>query len=72
MTQGYRKKEDEFEFNKDVGMYVYMVAGHMAIRKCCQGKKGGGANSTNIYCFDVRKDAKNHILNNSVFFIIIF
>lgn len=22
VTQGYRKKEDEFEFNKDAGMYV--------------------------------------------------
>ncbi|PEN69903.1 IS5/IS1182 family transposase, partial [Bacillus cereus] len=27
VTQGYRKKEDEFEFNKDAGMYV-CKAGH--------------------------------------------
>ena len=41
VTQGYRKKEDEFEFNKDAGMYV-CKAGHMAIRKARQGKKGVG------------------------------
>jgi hypothetical protein len=38
VTQGYRSKEDEFEFNKDAGMYV-CKAGHMAIRKARQGKK---------------------------------
>src|SRR5699024_1435963 len=32
ITQGTRTKEDEFEFNKDAGMYV-CKAGHMAIRK---------------------------------------
>jgi hypothetical protein len=31
-TQGCRKKKDEFEFNKDSGMYL-CKAGHMAIRK---------------------------------------
>jgi hypothetical protein len=35
---GYCTKEDEFEFNKDAGMYVYK-AGHMAVRKARQGKK---------------------------------
>ena len=39
VTQGFRKKEDEFEFNKDAGMYV-CKAGHMAIRKARTGKKG--------------------------------
>ncbi|MFC5471439.1 transposase, partial [Cohnella suwonensis] len=39
ITQGGRKKEDEFEFNKDAGMYV-CKAGHMAIRKARTGKKG--------------------------------
>ena len=39
ITQGTRKKEDEFEFNKDAGMYV-CKAGHMAIRKARTGKKG--------------------------------
>jgi transposase len=32
ITQGLRKKEDEFAFNKDAGMYV-CKAGHMAYRK---------------------------------------
>jgi hypothetical protein len=31
ITQGNRKKEDVFEFNKDAGMYV-CKAGHIAIR----------------------------------------
>lgn len=54
VTQGYRKKEDEFEFNKDAGMYV-CKAGHMAIRKARQGKKGIGTNQTDTYYFDVEK-----------------
>ena len=32
ITQGNRSKEDEFEFNKDAGMYQ-CKAGHLAIRK---------------------------------------
>lgn len=52
ITQGGRKKEDEFEFNKDAGMYV-CKAGHMAIRKAREGKKGIGQNQTNTYYFDV-------------------
>jgi len=54
VTQGYRKKEDEFEFNKDAGMYV-CKAGHMAIRKARQGKKGIGTNQTDTYYFNVEK-----------------
>lgn len=54
ITQGVRKKEDEFEFNKDAGMYV-CKAGHMAIRKARQGKKGVGKNQTDTYYFDVVK-----------------
>ena len=38
ITHGRRTKEDEFEFNKDAGMYV-CKAGHMAIRKARTGKK---------------------------------
>jgi hypothetical protein len=52
VTQGYRKKENEFEFNKDAGMYV-CKAGHMAIRKGRQGKKGVATNQVNTYYFDV-------------------
>lgn len=54
ITQGTRKKEDEFEFNKDAGMYV-CKAGHMAVRKARQGKKGVGKNQMDTYYFDVEK-----------------
>jgi IS5 family transposase len=54
ITQGARKKEDEFEFNKDAGMYV-CKAGHMAIRKARQGKKGVGKNQADTYYYDVDK-----------------
>ncbi|MBW3496825.1 IS1182 family transposase [Bacillus sp. FDAARGOS_1420] len=54
VTQGSRKKEDEFEFNKDAGMYV-CKAGHMAIRKARQGKKTVNTNQTDTYYFDVEK-----------------
>lgn len=54
VTQGFRKKEEEFEFNKDAGMYV-CKAGHMAIRKARGGKKGVGANQVDTYHFDVKK-----------------
>ncbi|MED1664674.1 IS1182 family transposase [Brevibacillus laterosporus] len=54
VTQGNRKKEDEFEFNKDAGMYV-CKAGHMAVRKARQGKKGVGKNQTDTYYFDIEK-----------------
>lgn len=54
ITQGNRKKEDEFLFNKDAGMYV-CKAGHMAIRKARQGKKGVGKNQHDTYYFDVGK-----------------
>lgn len=54
ISQGGRKKEDKFEFNKDAGMYV-CKAGHMAIRKARQGKKGVGKNQVNTYYFNVEK-----------------
>jgi hypothetical protein len=54
VTQGFRKKEDEFEFNKDAGMYV-CKAGHMAIKKSRHGKKGVGVNQKNTYNFDIEK-----------------
>jgi IS5 family transposase len=52
VTQGFRTKEDEFEFNKDASMYV-CKAGHMAIRKARQGKKGVATNQVDTYYFDV-------------------
>ncbi|MBJ6361854.1 transposase [Paenibacillus sp. GCM10012307] len=54
ITQGTRKKEDDFEFNKDAGMYV-CKAGHMAIQKARTGKKGMNNNQKNTYMFDIEK-----------------
>lgn len=54
ITQGSRKKENEFDFNKDAGMYV-CKAGHMAIRKARTGKKNVGTNQTDTYFFDIEK-----------------
>lgn len=54
VTQGVRKKEDEFQFNKDAGMYV-CKEGHMAIRKAQQGKKNVSTNQTDTYYFDIEK-----------------
>jgi hypothetical protein len=54
ITQGARKKEDEFQFNKDAGMYV-CKAGHMANRKARQGKTGIGKNQVDTYYFDVER-----------------
>ena len=38
ITQGFRKDEDKFDYNKDADMFV-CPAGHLAIRKALQGKK---------------------------------
>lgn len=54
VTQGTRKKEDEFQFNKDAGMYV-CKAGHMADRRARQGAKNTGQNQVMCYYFDVEK-----------------
>ena len=54
ITQGFRKEEDMFDYNKDAGMFV-CPAGHLAIRKARQGKKNDGTNQTETYYFDVEK-----------------
>lgn len=54
VSQGPRKAEDEFEFNKDAGMYV-CPAGHMAIRKAKQGKKSKERNQVTAYYFNIEK-----------------
>lgn len=54
ITQGGRKQEDKFLFNKDAGMYV-CKAGHMAIRKAKEARKEGGKNQRTKYYFDVEK-----------------
>lgn len=54
ITNGTRAQEDEFEFNKDAGMYV-CKAGHMAIGKKYNSGKGQNKNSRIRYLFDVEK-----------------
>ena len=54
ITQGFRKQENTFDYNKDAGMFV-CPGGHMAIRKARQGKKDEGTNQTDTYYFDVEK-----------------
>lgn len=54
ITQGFRKDADRFGYNKDADMFV-CPAGHMAIRKARQGKKGVGKNQTETYYFDIEK-----------------
>ena len=54
VTQGNRTKPDEFEFNKDAGMYQ-CKAGHLAIRKAKDSRKSEGKNPRVVYFFDVEK-----------------
>lgn len=54
ITQGFRKEENKFEFNKDAGMFV-CPAGHMAVRKAKQGAKNTGTNQVHTYYFDIEK-----------------
>jgi transposase len=54
ITQGFRKEENKFDYNKDADRFV-CPAGHMAIRKAVQGKKNVGTNQTETYYFDVEK-----------------
>ena len=54
ISQGVRKKEDEFDYNKDADMFV-CPAGHIAIKKAIQGKKNVEVNQVITYYFDVEK-----------------
>ena len=54
ITQGVRKEEDRFDYNKDAGMFI-CPAGHLAIRKARGGKKNIGQNQVDTYYFDVEK-----------------
>jgi transposase len=54
ITQGFRKEEKQFDYNKDADMFV-CAAGHMAIRKARQGKKNTAKNQTDTYYFNVVK-----------------
>lgn len=54
ITQGFRKEEDKFDYNKDADRFV-CPAGHLAIRKARQGAKDVGTNQVDTYYFDVEK-----------------
>ena len=56
ITQGNRRKEDEFEFNKDAGMYQ-CKAGHLAIHKFFDKRKKDKKNKNPrmVYFFDIEK-----------------
>lgn len=54
VTQGNRIKPDEFEFNKDAGMYQ-CKAGHLAIHKYLDKRKKAGKNPRMTYFFDIEK-----------------
>lgn len=55
VLHGNRKNKDEFEYNKDAGMYV-CKAGHMAVRKVHQkGNKHNNYSEVDSYYFDVEK-----------------
>ena len=54
ISQGTRKKEDEFDYNKDTNMFV-CPAGHMAVKKAIQGRKNVGKNQVITYYFDIEK-----------------
>lgn len=56
IAQGNRKKADEFEFNKDAGMYQ-CKAGHLAIHKYLDKRKKEKKNKNPrmVYFFDVEK-----------------
>ena len=56
VTHGNTQRNNNFEYNKDAGMYV-CKAGHMATRKRKQGTKYGmhGDTRTETYLFDIEK-----------------
>ena len=55
VTHGNGKNKEDFEYNKDAGMYV-CKAGHMAIKKAKQGSnKGKDDTRVEVYYFDVEK-----------------
>ena len=54
ISQGFRSESEQWEYNKDAGMYI-CPAGHIATRKARQGKKNQQGNQTLTYYFDVEK-----------------
>lgn len=54
ITHGNTKRNNEFEYNKDAGMYV-CKAGHMAIAKYLHKKNSKNPSNSESYSFDVEK-----------------
>lgn len=54
ITQGNRKDENKFDYNKDADMFV-CPAGHLATRKARGGTRDVGTNQVDTYYFDVEK-----------------
>ncbi len=54
ISQGTRKDEDKFDYNKDADMFV-CPQGHMAVKRAKQGKKNVNTNQVTTYYFDVEK-----------------
>ena len=65
ITQGFRKDEDKFDYNKDADGFV-CPQGHLAIRKARGGTKDVGANQVDTYYFDVEK-CKSCALRNGCY-----
>lgn len=65
ITQGFRKDEDKFDYNKDADSFV-CPQGHLAIRKARGGTKDVGANQVDTYYFDVEK-CKSCALRNGCY-----
>jgi hypothetical protein len=59
ITHGNSKRNNDFEYNKDAGLYV-CKAGHMAIRKAKQGKKDKNQ-QVECYYFDVENVNAVHL-----------
>ena len=60
ITQGFRKDENKFDYNKDADRFV-CPAGHLAIRKARGGTKDVGSNQVDTYYFDVEKCKSCHL-----------
>ncbi|MFS0783918.1 IS1182 family transposase [Bacillus sp. 1P06AnD] len=54
ISDGARKDEDKFDYNKDAGLFI-CKAGHMATRKARTGKKGQNKNQIETHYFDIEK-----------------
>lgn len=57
ISNGNRNAKDEWDYNKDAGMFI-CPAGHTAIRKGRMGKKNQGKNQVLTYFFDIEKCQK--------------